>query len=79
MALTSDAARKGVCEVSVTHSVLVARLTDSQPPALPVPALRVVCAWCPTFTPSAADKGASHGICTVCLAKMNTDLEKKDL
>ena len=61
----------------MTTTTLVARLTDSQPPALPVPALRVICAWCPTFTPSAADKGASHGICTVCLAKINASLDQE--
>ena len=44
---------------------LVARLTDA------APALRVICAWCVDFDPTAPDnKGASHGICPDCAAKL---------
>jgi len=44
--------------------ILHARLTDSQPPA-PV----VVCAWCVDFDPTTV-RGASHGICAACAAKL---------
>jgi len=56
---------------------VVARLTDSKPPSLPIPALRVICAWCPGFTPTSADKGASHGICPACAAKIAAELDAK--
>ena len=48
--------------------ILHARLTDSQPP---VSAL--VCAWCPDFDPTLV-RGASHGICAPCRAKLEAGM-----
>jgi hypothetical protein len=46
-------------------NALIARKTDTQP------ALVTICAWCPDFDPTAAaNKGATHGICTPCLDRV---------
>jgi hypothetical protein len=46
---------------------LIARLTDTQP-------LVTICAWCPTFDRTdPKHKGASHGICPACRAKLEAE------
>ena len=51
---------------------LVARLTDAQP-------VRPICAWCPTFDPTALEnKGASHGMCPSCAARLQAEMDATD-
>ena len=39
----------------------------------------VICAWCPTFDPqSEANRGASHGMCPTCFARMMHELDAKE-
>jgi len=47
---------------------LLARLMDGQPPA--------VCAWCPTFDPTAPEnRGVSHTICPDCQKRVHAELD----
>lgn len=51
---------------------LGARLTDSAP-------LPQICAWHPGFNPLAPEnKGASHGICPDCAARLQAELDTPD-
>jgi hypothetical protein len=69
-----------------TQAELLARATDSTPPDCPTcdgyafaghvcPATvappRVICAWCPDFTPTPG--GQSHGMCADCAAEFGAD------
>jgi len=49
----------------MTQAERIARLTDSEPPAL------TICAWCPDFDRTiASPRGTSHGICPACARKL---------
>jgi hypothetical protein len=44
-----------------------------------VPLIRVICAWCPGFNPKdASNRGASHGICSSCAAKIKKEMEDEN-
>jgi hypothetical protein len=52
----------------------IARLTDSAP-LLP---MVTICAWCPNFNKlDPANQGASHGLCVVCAAKLQAEVEAR--
>lgn len=55
-------------------------ISDSQfQDVAPAPFPVFICAWHPGFDPTdPANKGASHGICPACLAKVNADLDRRE-
>lgn len=64
-----ESARRQAALVPLPDAAAIARKTDSAPP-------RVVCAWCPDFDPQASIPGESHGLCPVCEARLNADLDR---
>jgi hypothetical protein len=39
----------------------------------------MICAWCPSFDKtSPANKGASHGICPTCEAKLQAEMDASE-
>lgn len=49
---------------------VLARVTDTEPP------LRVICCFCPGWTRAdPANRGASHGICPTCSARLHAEMD----
>jgi len=69
----------------MTTAERIARLTDSKPPSLRIPALRlrVRCGWCADrpaidgFGPIPAGVPVSDGLCKVCEARLHTEMAAK--
>jgi len=41
---------------------------------------KFICAWCPDFDPTHPDnRGASHVMCPTCAAKMNAELDRREV